>query len=104
MPIEWVESATGTNAGATASRSTPGSGVSLYIVRIEASYEASGTTGELDLKFGTTVKSSVWVHGSHNLVFPKAWKVDENTKFDAVLDASGRANEDGDVNVYGVTQ
>lgn len=92
-----------TNALATATLAAPGAGFRNRVVKVDASYETSSTSGLLTVKSGSTTIARKYIHGAGAIDFSDfgfaALAGDE--AISAELAASGTAGVDGIVSISG---
>jgi hypothetical protein len=98
--FSWIESDVQDNDVAIATRAAPAGGMSNYIVSISAGYENPGTSGLLQLKQGTDVIGSWFVHDVFAMVFPSPIRIDPAKAVSLELAAGG---DDGAVSLTGYT-
>ena len=88
----WVETDLDTNAVVTATRADPGSGAQAhYITSVSGTYSAAVAGGKLELKQGSTVKATWYVHNQFALTFDSPIKLDPGTVANLVMAAGGSA-------------
>lgn len=97
----WTETAQATAAVATATHAAA-AGRHHVLKRVEASYSASTTSGELTVSFGSTVVARKHIHGAGHIEFPILGyeNPDANEAVSAEL-AAGGGGIVGDVTLHG---
>jgi hypothetical protein len=98
--------ATATKAAAGVANATPVAAGQRHhgIVKVDASYESSTQSGLLQVKFGTTVVGSKWIHGAGAIDFGVYGFLnpDSNEAVSAEL-AAGGAGIEGHITMTGFT-
>lgn len=95
----WVETATGTNAIATASRASAAVHRPV-IYGVSASFSAAATQ-LLQIKNGATVVWEGYIYTSRDVTFPAGIALPAGSTITAVLAASGSAGIVGKVSLHG---
>ena len=99
----WVETDLDTDAIVTATRADPGSGAQAhYITSVSASYDEAVAGGKLELKQGSTVLATWFVHNQFALTFDSPIKLAPGTVANLVL-APGGNGVDGVSDMTGYT-
>lgn len=96
----WVESALGSAAEAVATKAAV-AGKSFVVDSVDASAVGSAESLLLQIKDGTTVIWSGYVHGSRNVPFPKGLSITKGALASATLAAGAGATT---VNLHGRTR
>lgn len=102
LSTSWRELASADNTLATATHAAR-PGHQFVITKIEASYSNSGTSGLLQVKFGTAVVAEKYIHGAGAMDFgdPGLVNPTANQAVSAELAASGSPGVRGSVTLFG---
>lgn len=98
----WTETASATNATATATHAAE-SGNWHFLSGVLAGFTGSGNTANLAIKDGSTTIISVTVHDDIYLTFDTPIRISQGSKVEATLSAGG-SGVDGEVNILGFTE
>lgn len=99
---EWTETASATNATATATHAAE-SGRVHFVTTIVAGFTGSGNAADLALKDGSTTIMTVTVHDDMEIELPFPIKITAGNKAEATLGAGG-TSVDGNVTIGGFTR
>lgn len=99
---DWSETATATNATATATHAAE-SGHNHLISLVSASFTGSGNTAELVIRDGSAVIYRADVHDDMVIPFTEPYKAGKGNKVEAELGAGG-SSVDGHVSILGRTE
>ena len=100
---QWTATETKDNALATASKTAPSEGKSHYVTGLSASFSAAAAGKQLQLKAGTTVLGTWYVHDALDVAFPAPIVIPGSQAVSAELEASGTGGTVGAVVLMGRT-